>query len=309
MADDIVTRMAEEAEARRSARAKAHFAKYPHVVDQLILERAKNLSRSRWWFLYRIVLNKLLGYKQAVEMVNEAGHLPGADAFEYASERLNLDMQVTGQEHIPQDGPFLMAINHPTGIADGVAVYDAIKQIRPDMKFFANQDAIRLNENLTDMIIPVPWRENEKTRAKSREALVETARTLKNGKALILFPSGRIAFIDENKQQTEQPWLNTVAAVPKKYKIPIIPAHLTSRNSWLYYWFWNVNEELRDMTLFHELLNKRGKTFTLKIGAPISAETLHEDNDKAAAMLRDYVSHRLPDDVSWEEYQKNHQPD
>lgn len=302
MADDFVTRMSEEAEARRAARAIAHAKKYPHVVDQLILERAKNLSRSRWWPTYRVILNQLLGYQKAVRMVNEAGHLPGKDAFDYASRRLDLKLNLSGLDHIPREGPFLLAVNHPTGIADGVAIYDALKPIRPDMKFFANQDAVRLNERLTDLIIPVPWRADEKTRAKSRQTLVDTARTIKDGKALVLFPSGRIAFIDEAKLQTEQPWMNTVAAVPKKYEIPIIPAHMTGRNSWLYYWFWNVNEELRDMTLFHELLNKKGRMIDITFGPAISPDALPEDNDKAAAALRDYVSHHLVEGTSWADY-------
>lgn len=302
MSDDLVTRLHDRAEQRRAARVVRHAQEYPHVVDQLILERAKKLSRSRWWRVYRFFLNKLLGYKAATQMVDEAGHLPAIETFDYASRRLSLDIQVTGLEHIPAEGSCIIAPNHPTGIADGIAVYDAIKPVRTDMRFYANQDAIRLNDNLREMIIPVPWRPDEKSRAKSRETLVETAKTLKAEQALVIFPSGRLAFMDDNKVLTEQPWQNTVAALPKKYGLPVIPAHISSRNSWLYYFFWKMNEELRDMTLFHELLNKRGQTFRIRFGEPIWPGQLPEDNDKAAAALRDYVSHGLSQDMTWTEY-------
>ncbi|MGV6801053.1 MAG: 1-acyl-sn-glycerol-3-phosphate acyltransferase [bacterium] len=302
MSKDIVKKLAEDAEKRRSARVDAHAQKYPHIVDQLILERAKKLTRSRWWPVYRFFLNKLLGYKPAKKMVDEAGQMPAFEAMRYASDMLKLDIRVTGLEHIPHEGAFILAPNHPTGIADGIAIFDALKDIRPDMRFFANQDAVRLNPNLAEMIIGVPWRDSDKSMAGSRATLVETAKTMKARKALILFPSGRLAYMNDQKQLTEQPWMNTVAAVPKKYDIPIIPVHITSRNSWLYYWFWKINEELRDITLFHELLNKKGQTFRIRIGEAIFPSDLTADNDKAAAELRDYVSHGLSQDLSWPAY-------
>lgn len=296
------TEQLSKAEIRRRGRVVAHAKKYNHIVDQLILERAKKLSRSRWWPVYRIVLNKLLGYKRAVQMVDEAGNYPAIDAFEYVSEMLDMNLDISGLEHVPEDGAFLMALNHPSGIADGVAIYDVLKQKRPDMTFFANEDAVRLNQHLKDMIIAVPWRQTDKSRAKSRETLVNTAKAFRAGMAVVLFPSGRIAFMDENKVLTEQPWMNTVAQLPKKYECPILPAHMVSRNSWLYYWFWNVNEELRDMTLFHELLNKKGRTFKITIGPPIQPDDLPEDNDVAAAALREYISKGLPEGKVWADY-------
>ncbi len=299
------TQQLSKAEKRRRARVVAHAKKYNHVVDQLILERAKKLSRSRWWPVYRFFLNKLLGYKNAVRMVDEAGNYSAHDAFDYVSEMLDINLEVEGLENVPEHGAFLMALNHPTGIADGIAVYDMLKQKRPDMIFFANEDAVRLNKNLTDIIIPVPWRADQKSRAKSREALVMTAQSFKEQMAVVLFPSGRLAFMDENKQLTEQPWMHSVAQLPKKYKCPIIPAHLVSRNSWMYYWFWKLNDELRDMTLFHELLNKKGRTFQIKIGRPIDPKTLPEDNDKAAGLLRQYIAEEMPKGLEWDEFRNS----
>ena len=289
-------------ELRRRARADAHARKYNHVVDQLILERARKLSRSRWWPVYRVVLNKLLGYKTAVRMVDEAGNYSAPDAFEYVSNMLDLKLDVTGLEHVPRDGAFLMALSHPTGIADGVAIYDTLKQVRSDMAFFANQDAIRLNPHLEEMIIAVPWRAEDKSRAKSRDTLVRTAKAFKADKAVVLFPSGRLAFMNDDKVLTEQPWMNSVAQLPKKYECPILPAHMVSRNSWLYYWFWDVNEELRDMTLFHELLNKKGRVFKITIGPPIMPDDLPDNNDEATALLREFISQELPKGTSWEEF-------
>lgn len=263
--------------------------KHQHVVDVLIRERATKLSRSRLWPAYRIALNGLLNYRTAKRMVDEAGRQDAASAFAYASDLLGMDLDVEGLDHVPEDGPFVLALNHPTGIADGLAVHDALAPVRPDVIVFVNADAIRLNPRLTDKLIPVEWREDKKSRAKSRETLLATNEAFAAGRAVVLFPSGRLAYMDDDKRLIERPWQPTVATLAKRYGCPVVPANIRSRNSWLYYWFNTIDRELRDMTLFHELLNKRGKTFTIRVQAPIAPGELLEDNDEAAQELRAYV--------------------
>ena len=267
--------------------------KHDTIIDTLIRERAQTLSQSKAWPAYRFFLYRLLDYKKAVQLVDKAGDWPAHKAFQHLSSLLNLDVKTTGIENIPKTGAFILAINHPSGIADGIALYDAIHPARPDMTFFANRDVLRLNEKLSDLIIPVEWVEEKKSRARTRETLVATAKAFKADKAIMLFPSGRLAFMDHGRSLTERPWINSVAVMAKKYQAPIIPAFLESRNSWLYYWLAGLHTELRDITLFHELLNKKGQTFRLTIGPPILPHELAEDNNLAAADLRNYVVNDL----------------
>lgn len=262
--------------------------KHQHIVDVLIKERAVKLSKSRLWPLYRQFFNWLLNYRAAKNMVDTAGRWRAKEAFAYASGLLRMNLDVTGLEHIPREGAFILAMNHPTGIADGLAVHDAIVDIRPDTIVFVNGDALRLNPLLSDKLIPVEWRDDKKSRAKSRETLKASNKAFEDGRAIVLFPAGRLAFMDDKKVLHERVWQTTVAALAKRYKVPVVPANIKSRNSWLYYWLWNVNEEIRDMTLFHELLNKKGQTFTMKFQEPIPHTDILSDNDQAAAELRAY---------------------
>ena len=64
---------------------------------------------------------------------------------------------------------------------------------------------------------------------------------------------------------------------------------MKARNSFLYYLFAWANRELRDITLFQELLNKKGKTFKLTFGEPISASSLSKNAAKATQDIRDMV--------------------
>ncbi|ADM08914.1 hypothetical protein PB2503_04197 [Parvularcula bermudensis HTCC2503] len=263
--------------------------KHRHIVDELLKERAVKLSQSTLWPLYRMVLNAVLNYRMAKRMVDTAGRLSAERAFAHASETIKMKLDVSGTEHIPKEGACILAANHPTGIADGLAIHDSAAPIRDDTIIFVNGDALRLNPLMTAKLIPVEWNDARKTRAKSRETLKASNDAFQQRRLVVLFPSGRLAFMDSKKVQYERVWMSSVAAMAKRYSCPIVPARIKSRNSWLYYWLSNVNEELRDMTLFHELLNKKGQTFHITYAPVIAHTELPEDNEEAAAILRSYV--------------------
>jgi putative hemolysin len=281
-----------------------HLTRHQHIVDQLIRERAVKLSQSTFWPLYRLTLNGLLDYKKAKRMVDEAGRMPPKAAFAYASEMIGMKLKVEGIENIPKDGACIIAANHPTGIADGLALHDVVQEVRADPIVFVNADAIRLNPLLTDKLIPVEWREDKKSRAKSRETLKATRKAFDEERSVILFPSGRLAYMNDDKELIERPWMSTVANLPKRYKCPVIPVHLKSRNSWLYYWFNNIDDELRNMTLFHELLNKKNQTFDFHIGKPIQPEEMLEDDQEAAKELQRYVCSGVREGLTLEEWRR-----
>lgn len=263
-----------------------------HIVDQLIAERGQTLVKSPLWPVLRPALYKVLHYRQAVGMADAVAEMSGLGCFGFVSDMLRLDVHVTGADNLPREGAFILVSNHPTGIADGIAVYDMLKDIRPDFMFFANRDAIRVNQRLADIIIPVEWRADHKSHAKSRETLVRTNRAFKDGRAIVLFPSGRIAYWSHGALK-ERPWMATGIQMAKRYHVPIIPMHLQARNSWLFYLLAHRNPELRDMTVFHELLNKTGKTFAMTLGAPINPDTLEGDVQDLTVQLQHHCEHRL----------------
>jgi putative hemolysin len=267
----------------------------PHIVDQLIAERGQTLVKSPLWPVLRPALYKVLHYDEAVRMADAVASMSGLDCFGHISDLLKLDVRVQGSGHLPSEGAFILVSNHPTGIADGVAVYDMLKNIRPDFMFFANRDAIRVNQRLAEIIIPVEWRADQKSHAKSRETLVRTNRAFKDDRAIVLFPSGRIAYWSQGGLK-ERSWQATGIQMAKRYHVPIVPMHMEARNSWLFYLLAHRNPELRDMTVFHELLNKSGKTFAMTLGAPIDPETLDGDVQDMTHALQDHCEHTLKRD-------------
>ncbi|MEO0398016.1 MAG: 1-acyl-sn-glycerol-3-phosphate acyltransferase [Pseudomonadota bacterium] len=285
--------------ADKSAKQGAQKNGDKHIVEVLIEERAETLVASPLWPLYRSVLYPLLQHRAAVRMADAVTPLSGWDAMRYVSRLLSLKMTVNRLERVPETGRVILAPNHPTGIADGIAMFDALKTRRSDMTFFANRDAVRVVPQLRDLIIPVEWVEEKRTRERSRETLAATKEAFADERCVVLFPSGRLAFMDENKVLTERDWMTSIAIFARKYECTIVPVHIRARNSWLYYWFWRLNTELRDITLFNELLNKRGKPFDITFGAPIPPSALKGDADVVTAALRRHTVEDVLPDRPW----------
>ncbi|MGH8277651.1 MAG: GNAT family N-acetyltransferase, partial [Steroidobacteraceae bacterium] len=247
-----------------------------HVVDDLIVERAPRLAAGAAWPLIRPVLYGLLDYGKARRMADAIGRLSGPEALTFVSDLLAIAVRVSGLERVPRQGRLIVVCNHPTGIADGVAVYDALKDVRPDLMFYANADARRVARGFDEVLIPVEWREDKRTREGARLTLALTRQAMEAERALVVFPAGRLAR-RRGGALADPVWAGSAFAVARKYEAAVLPMHLAGPRSRLFHFFDRFSDELRDITLFHELLNKRGKAFALTIGAPVAAANLPSD--------------------------------
>jgi putative hemolysin len=268
----------------------------PHIVDVLIAERAPRLASSPLWPLARPVLYGLLDYRKARRMADAIGPMSGGAALEYVSELLSLNVEAWGLGRAPAEGRLIVICNHPTGIADGLAVYDALRLVRPDLCFYANADALRVAPGLGEVLIPVEWVEAKRTRETARRTLEETRAAMEAERCLVVFPSGRLARRQRNGRLSDPPWASTAVSVARRYRAPVLPIHVAGPWSTLFHLFHRVSSELRDITLFHELLNKEGGAFRLIVGPPIAPEALAGEAAEVAARLKAYVEETLPAD-------------
>ena len=266
-----------------------------HIVDVLIEERCPKLRANPSWPLLRPVLYSLLGYRKARAMADEIIQLNGRESFDRLSDQLAFDLTVEGIERMPREGRLIIAANHPTGLADGIAVWDLLKQVRDDIIFFANADAIRVNPKFEDVIIPVEWIMEKRSPAKTRETLKRAGQAFAEEKCVVIFPSGRLAQ-KEGERLIEKDWFSTVVGLARKRNAPILPLNLDAWNSRLYYLFCNLSGELRDITLFHELLNKRGSTVRMTFGQMIDPDMLQGDATELTEKLRQHVAYELLED-------------
>ncbi len=260
-----------------------------HIIDTMIEERCPSFVEHWSWPAVRPLLYAALKYKTARNLADIVQEFDGRTSFDYLADQLAVDLNLYGQDRIPRTGRVIITANHPTGLADGIAVWDAVRQVRRDVVFMANADAIRVNPDFTDIIIPVEWVEEKRTPQKTRETLTRTKAALNEGKCVIIFPSGRLAKRIDGKL-TEQDWMSSAVSLARKYDTPIQPLNVSAKNSNLFYLLSAMNGQLRDITLFNELLNKKNSRFGLNFGPIIPPDGLIGDSNTLTTALRDYVS-------------------
>jgi len=268
----------------------------PHIVDVLIAERAPRLTASAAWPLVRPALYGLLDYAKARRMADAIGPMGGREALDYVSDLLELTVRTAHLDRLPASGRCLVVCNHPTGIADGLAVHDALRTVRDDLIYFANADALRVSPRLSETVVPVEWVTAKRTREKTRATLQAAKEAFEAERCVVMFPAGRLARLGPDGRLTDPEWAATAASLARKYEAPVIPIHVAGPTSRLFHLFDKVSQELRDITLFHELLNKKGRAFDLTVGRPIPPLTLDIDAQAATLKLKTFVERTLAAD-------------
>lgn len=263
-----------------------------HIVDILIEERAPALVNGPFWGLARPPLYAALLYDKARAMADAIAPLSGQAALDYVSALLHLRLQVRGLSRIPAQGRLVVVANHPTGIADGVAVYDALKGRRPDLTFFANADALRVSPGFADVLIPVEWVHAKRSHEKTKQTLRAAATAFAAERPLVIFPAGRLAR-HENGLIQDPPWESSAVSLARRNKAPIAPIHVAGPYPLFFHAFDRISKELRDITLFQELLNKAGLLYTVTIGPLIAPDALAGNTDDVTLRLKTYVEREL----------------
>ena len=255
-------------------------------IDPLIAERAPWLFQDRVLAqIARPTLMSLLGYDRTLTLGELYKDWPTDHIMHHVAGILARDVEVTGLENIPRQGPALIVANHPTGIADGIMLHHLIWPLRPDLFSYANSDILRLLPQFDSMIAPVEWRKDKRSHGKTRETMRYTTQAIDQERMGIIFPSGRLAK-RRGLNLFEREWMPSAAMIARKFDLPVIPVNIRARNSALFYLFDFIHPTLRDITLFHETLNKDRQPYRVTVGESISPSALPTQSEEGIELLR-----------------------
>ncbi len=255
-------------------------------LDPLISERAPWLfADTPWAGPSRTVLTSLLGYARTIALSEELQDRSGREIMGIMGGMLARDVSARGMGHIPRHGAALIVANHPTGIADGIILHHVVSKLRDDLFFYANSDILRVLPQMTTLIAPVEWRHEKRSHSKARDTMAYTRAALEAGRLGVIFPSGRLAKRRGLKLH-ERPWMSSAVTIARKFNVPIIPVNIRARNSALFYIFDLIHPTLRDITLFHETLNKDRQPYGITVGEPISPSALPAQPEAAIELVR-----------------------
>lgn len=255
-------------------------------VDTLIAERAPWLFSGRAH--HRVALRLLmgaLGYAETVALAESFRDAAPDRIMTEMAERIARRVTAQGLENVPMEGPALIVSNHPTGIADGIVLFSLLAQRRSDLYFFANRDILRVLPQMETIIAPVEWRADRRSHSKTRETMEFAHRAVAYGRLGVIFPSGRLAK-RQGLRLYERAWMASAAMLARRFDLPVVPVNIQARNSTLFYLFDAIHPTLRDITLFHETLNKDRQRFAIRFGSPILPADLPRSAVAAIEVLR-----------------------
>ncbi|MCA8882055.1 MAG: lysophospholipid acyltransferase family protein [Rhodobacteraceae bacterium] len=255
-------------------------------IDPLIAERAPWLFAGHPWSApSRAVLTRMLGYNKTIRLGEFLQDKPTDEIMAIMGEMLARDVEASGLDNIPRHGAALIVANHPTGIADGIILNTVLSRVRQDAFFYANSDILRVLPQFESMIAPVEWRLEKRSHAKTRETMAYTRKAVEQGRLGVIFPAGRLAK-RRGLRLHERPWMASAAMIARKFDLPVIPVNVRARNSVLFYLFDLIHPTLRDITLFHETLNKYRQPYRITVGEPIAPNEIPARSEDGIEMLR-----------------------
>ena len=207
-------------------------------------------------------------------------------------DTLNVRVEVTDAQRamIPPTGPAIVVANHPFGAIEGIILAALLGSVRPDFKIMANFLLGGIPQ-LRDIFIPVNPFSTKKSVHANLGPVREAIRWVRDGHLLLTFPAGEVAHVKVSRREISDPrWNPGVARIARKTGAPVLPIYFRGSNGPVFQLAGLVHPTLRTVMLPRELLNKRRKTISMKIGNPIPFQRLSRfDNDRD---LVDYLRWR-----------------
>lgn len=202
----------------------------------------------------------------------------------------NIKIEVEGLENIPQEGGVTLAMNHPLGGMDAMALVTAIQHRRVDLKFIVNDLLLHL-EGMKGMFLGVNkhGKNNEGTHQKIDDLFGSDS-------VVCIFPAGLVSRKSKGKVRDLE-WRKTFVALSVKHGNPIVPIYIDGTLSPFFYRLANfrkfigVKVNIEMLYLANELFKQRDVTMKLRIGKPIEPSTFTDDKSyrEWAAWIREKV--------------------
>jgi len=221
-------------------------------------------------------LERLLGLTRMDHAYRRLG--PSGDCEEFitkACAALDITLHFPAAElgQIPAQGPVVVVANHPFGGIEGLLLAGLLRRVRSDVRVMANFLLSRIPE-LAELFIAVdPFRGPQ---ASNAAGLRQSLRWLKGGGLLLVFPAGEVSHWQRRQGVTDPPWQEGVARLVQLTQARVVPIYLYGNNSLGFHVAGLIHRHLRTALLPREVLNKRHKRVTLRIGRAMEPKELRD---------------------------------
>jgi putative hemolysin len=236
-------------------------------VKQLIASKNPKLAKWLPGFIIRY-LERILHQKEINDFIKENGHLYDQDFCDAVMRYFSIKTVIVNKERIPETGPVILAMNHPLGGMDAIALISGLKDRRKDLKFIVNDLLMNLT-NLKNMFVGV--NKHGKNDGSVRQTIQTT---FESENAVCIFPAGLVSRKVDGKVQ-DLVWKKTFVTYAKSLDRTIIPIHIEGELSNFFYRLANLRKavgikaNIEMLYLSNELFKQYHKTITFTVGEPI----------------------------------------
>ncbi|MFT7234704.1 MAG: putative hemolysin [Methylophagaceae bacterium] len=243
-------------------------------IENAIQEKFPGFEqRSHWVKKPTISLLKKLTHEQEINHFLESHQdLKGFDFIDQVLDHFNFSYSVSHHDraNIPATGRVVIVANHPLGALDGLSLLKLVGEVRRDVKIVANEMLLRF-DGLASLFHPV----DNLSKSTHRSSVAAIVASLKNDEAVIVFPAGEVSRIRPNGVKDGK-WNKGFLNFAQKTLSPILPIHISARNSPLFYGCSMVYKPLAGMMLAHEIFNKHEKTIPMRVGKLLPYQQLEQ---------------------------------
>ncbi|MGC6455766.1 MAG: lysophospholipid acyltransferase family protein [Coraliomargaritaceae bacterium] len=177
-------------------------------------------------------------------------------------------------EHLLQRGPLIVVANHPFGGLDGVVMGALLSGVRSDSKLMGNYFLSRIDGIRGSLIKVDPFERRSSARA-NLTGMREAQDWLQAGGCLGVFPAGEVsAFNSRSLSVVDRPWSPHIVSLALRSGASVLPIYFEGRNSWVFLLAGIVHARFRTLLLAREFCKKCNTTVLVRMGRPVSPETM-----------------------------------
>lgn len=203
--------------------------------------------------------------------------------------RITVEFDAAELARLPARGAFVAVANHPSGLLDGLVLLHVLLRARPELRVVATEKLAPLAAAAAAADQVVLVNPDPDDPAANTLSVRKLLRYLHDDVPLLLFPAGEVAHrLVPWATPTDPTWHPTAGRLLRAAAVPVVPVWLSGENSAGFSWLGMVHPALRTLRLPAELLNKRGQTIRVRLGAPVTPPALRRlpSADDVLAYLR-----------------------
>ena len=193
---------------------------------------------------------------------------------------VSAEVEEWDMSNIPAEGGCIVIANHPTGALDGLLLIGKIAEVRQEFRVMGNFLLSRIPEMKQYFIDVDPF---DSRRRRNVSGMKRALEYVAAGGLLVIFPAGEVSTWQKGFGRVEdKKWQGSIVKFIRKAGVPVVPVFINAANSRLFHLMGKIHPMLRTAMLPHELLNKRGKKVSLRIGSALVPRRFEDFDDTEA---------------------------